>query len=241
MWKRAAWPSWRSCYYWVFTPPTNCPTAEAMLTAGAGAKKSNWLRAYANVFRWLAEPSMKAGMGGAITPDTIINPPKYVWEPPKEFDWAKWGERQFAREGPAAPNRRPDRRAHGAVVGQRHRCRLREGGQGRRLAVHRLHGRCARHGPRPAGDQLIEQCRAAQRQGFHRDSRPDLRGCPGRSPLRLLRQRQNPQARNAPARPPPGDHPAYALSRLFRLRQRIHRPAGHPRLLESQGQFPPPG
>ncbi len=77
-------------YYWVFTPPTNCPTAEAMLSAGAGGKKSNWLRAYANVLKWLAEPSMKSGMGGATTPEAIINPPKYVWEPPAEFDWAKW-------------------------------------------------------------------------------------------------------------------------------------------------------
>jgi len=77
-------------YYWVFTPPQNCPTAEAMLTAGAGGKKSAWLRVCANAFRWLAEPSMKAGLGGATTPDAIINPPKYVWEPPAEFDWAKW-------------------------------------------------------------------------------------------------------------------------------------------------------
>ena len=87
-------------YYWVFTPPTNCPTAEAMLSAGAGGKKSHWLRVYANAFGWLAEPSMKAGLGGATTPAALLNPPVQVWQPPKEFDWARW-----SRDNPLAKAR----------------------------------------------------------------------------------------------------------------------------------------
>ncbi|HRT95584.1 MAG TPA: hypothetical protein P5532_14240 [Planctomycetota bacterium] len=78
-------------YYWLFTPPTNRPTAEAMLTAGAGGKPSDWLRIFANAFRWLAEPSLKAGLGGATTPETVLNQPVKPWEIPKEYDWTKQG------------------------------------------------------------------------------------------------------------------------------------------------------
>jgi len=75
--------------YWIFTPPNNCPTAEAMLTAGASGKSSDWLRVFANSFRWLAEPSLAAGMGGAGTPDSLIHPPVQVWDAPKFIDWTK--------------------------------------------------------------------------------------------------------------------------------------------------------
>ncbi|MBM4031551.1 MAG: hypothetical protein FJ291_07155 [Planctomycetes bacterium] len=78
-------------YYWLFTPPPNCPTAEAMLTAGAGGKPSDWLRVFANAFSWLAEPSLKAGLGGATTPEAVLNPPVTPWEIPKEIDWTKHG------------------------------------------------------------------------------------------------------------------------------------------------------
>ncbi|MFW6162768.1 MAG: hypothetical protein ACODAJ_08340 [Planctomycetota bacterium] len=76
-------------YYWLFTPPSHCPTTEAMLTQGAGGKPSDWLRVCANAVRWLAEPSMKAGLGGAQTPDDLLHPPVKVWPtlPPK--DWSK--------------------------------------------------------------------------------------------------------------------------------------------------------
>ena len=77
-------------YYWIFTPPANCPTAEVMLTAGAGGKTSNWLGVCANLFRYLAEPSRQAGMGGQETPVDLLNPPPQVWEPPAEFDWTAW-------------------------------------------------------------------------------------------------------------------------------------------------------
>ena len=73
--------------YWIFTPPTNCPTAEAMLTAGAGGKASDWLRVFANSFRWLAAPSLVAGMGGATTPEPVLNPPVQVWDAPPLIDW----------------------------------------------------------------------------------------------------------------------------------------------------------
>jgi hypothetical protein len=75
--------------YWLFTPPSNCPTTEAMLTAGAGGKSSDWLRVFANTVRWLAEPSRKAGMGGATTPAALANPPVQVWPLCKPLDWSK--------------------------------------------------------------------------------------------------------------------------------------------------------
>jgi hypothetical protein len=74
--------------HWMFTPPPVCPTAEAMLTAGADGKPSDWLRVFANTFRWLADPSLKAGIGGATTPDSLLNPPAYVWDKQKKWDWS---------------------------------------------------------------------------------------------------------------------------------------------------------
>ena len=73
---------------WLFTPPASCPTAQAMLTAGAGGKPSDWLRVFANTFRWLAEPSLAAGQGGATTPDTLLNPPVTPWQIPAQIDWS---------------------------------------------------------------------------------------------------------------------------------------------------------
>lgn len=64
---------------WVFDAPGWCPTVEAMLTKGAEGKSSNWLRVIANTFRWLAAPSLQAGMGGAVTPDALLNPPRNIW------------------------------------------------------------------------------------------------------------------------------------------------------------------
>lgn len=80
--------------YWIFSPPGNCPTAEAMLSAGAGGKPSDWLRVFANAFRWLAEPSLKAGLGGAGTPDAVLNPPVQVWKAPRFYDWSRIGPMQ---------------------------------------------------------------------------------------------------------------------------------------------------
>jgi len=74
--------------HWLFTVNGNCPTTEAMLTAGTAGKPSDWLKVFANTFKWLAEPSLKAGMGGAVTPDTILNPPVYQWEKAKPLDWS---------------------------------------------------------------------------------------------------------------------------------------------------------
>lgn len=64
---------------WIFTAPGWCPSVEAMLNKGAEGKTSNWLRVCANTFRWLAAPSLQAGMGGAVTPDALLNPPLDVW------------------------------------------------------------------------------------------------------------------------------------------------------------------
>jgi len=86
--------------YWLFTPPSNCPTAEAMLTAGAGGKSSDWLRVVANTVRWLAEPSVKAGMGGAVTPAALLNPPLQVWPVAKPLDWSKQAFPKDQRQTP---------------------------------------------------------------------------------------------------------------------------------------------
>ncbi|MFP4057264.1 MAG: hypothetical protein ACLF0G_10390 [Candidatus Brocadiia bacterium] len=77
--------------YWLFAPPSNCPTTEAMLTAGAGGKPSDWLRVCANAFRWLARPSLDAGMGGAATPQDLLHPPVQVWQ---KRPLMEWGERK---------------------------------------------------------------------------------------------------------------------------------------------------
>ena len=76
-------------YHWFFKPPWNCPTAEAMLTAGAGGRSSDWLRVVANSLRWLAEPSLQAGRGGATTPESILHPQPVVWQIPATIDWSK--------------------------------------------------------------------------------------------------------------------------------------------------------
>jgi len=75
--------------HWIITPPPNCPTTEAMLTAGAAEKPSDWLRVFANTFRWLAEPSLKAGLGGATTPDAVLNPPPVLWDKAGRIDWSQ--------------------------------------------------------------------------------------------------------------------------------------------------------
>ncbi len=75
--------------YWILCPPANCPPSEAMLKLDTGAKKSDWLRVFANAMRWLAAPSLAAGIGGAETPAALLNPPVTPWDIPKETDWAK--------------------------------------------------------------------------------------------------------------------------------------------------------
>jgi len=71
---------------WIISPPTVCPTVEAMLSAGVDDKPSDWLRVLANTFGWLAEPSIKAGWGGAKTPESLIKP-KNLWPDHPEIDW----------------------------------------------------------------------------------------------------------------------------------------------------------
>lgn len=78
--------------YWIFCPPANCPPSEAMLAYGEGALKSDWLRLLANTLRWLAEPSLKAGQGGATTPPAILNPPVTAWEVPPEIKLSNTGK-----------------------------------------------------------------------------------------------------------------------------------------------------
>jgi len=72
---------------WLFTPPGHCPTAEVMLTAGTGGKPSDYLRLTANMIRWLAEPSLAAGLGGAATPADLLDPKPQVWPPQPQKAW----------------------------------------------------------------------------------------------------------------------------------------------------------
>lgn len=89
--------------YWIFFPPPNCPPSEAMLSYDRGEKKSDWLRLFANTFQWLSEPSMKAGLGGATTPEAVLTPPVQAWEIPAELDWTK-AVKPLAEEGDAPQN-----------------------------------------------------------------------------------------------------------------------------------------
>jgi len=81
---------------WSFASPYNCPTVEESLSTGVGGRKSDWLRVYANTFRWLAEPSLKAGFGGAATPDRLLNPQQRLADR-ATIDWSK------AEPGPEVP------------------------------------------------------------------------------------------------------------------------------------------
>ncbi len=74
--------------YWIFSPPPNCPTTEAMLTTGVGNQPSDWLKVCANTFRWLAEPAQKAGLGGATTPETVLHP-TVIWPKAPRIDWSQ--------------------------------------------------------------------------------------------------------------------------------------------------------
>ena len=73
--------------HWLFTSPGNCPTTSVMLSEGAGGRPSDWLKVFANTFRWLAEPSLKAGFGGATTPPQVLDPSVEVWPPPPVTNW----------------------------------------------------------------------------------------------------------------------------------------------------------
>ncbi len=79
-------------YKWIFAPPHHCPPAEAMLTLGVDGRPSDWLQVFANVFRWLAEPSIEAGMGGYLTSDDLLNPKPKLVPVPAVKDWAAWSE-----------------------------------------------------------------------------------------------------------------------------------------------------
>lgn len=81
--------------YWLFSSPPNCPTIEVMLSAGAGNKSSDWLQVVANTFKWLAEPSLAEGMGGARTPEALLFASDVIPIPPL-IDWT--GVRPVVRD-----------------------------------------------------------------------------------------------------------------------------------------------
>ncbi len=79
-------------YCWSFGDyPASCPSIASMLTEGLKGKPSDWLRVCANTFGWLAEPSLKAGLGGAGTPAAVLNPPVTAWETPEPATWSESG------------------------------------------------------------------------------------------------------------------------------------------------------
>jgi len=73
---------------WLFHGPEFCPTTAVMLYEGVGGKPSNWLRVFANAFQWLAEPSLRAKMGGTVTPESVLHPPVKQYAPQPPLDWA---------------------------------------------------------------------------------------------------------------------------------------------------------
>jgi hypothetical protein len=80
---------------WLLSPPRNCPTVEATLSGGVGDRSSDWLLVLANTFRWLAEPSLKAGTGGAATPENLLLDSEFIPDP-AEIDWS--GPRPIVRD-----------------------------------------------------------------------------------------------------------------------------------------------
>jgi len=71
-----------------------------MLKYDQGNKPSELAAPVGNTFRWLAEPSMKAGWGGAETPANLLNPPVQAWEIPATNDWSKAGTMRDAGDMP---------------------------------------------------------------------------------------------------------------------------------------------
>ena len=74
---------------WLLGPPANCPAAEDMLTRGRGGKPSNWVHLFANLFRWMAEPTLASGKGGEPTPAEVLNPSAGLWKDADLHDWTK--------------------------------------------------------------------------------------------------------------------------------------------------------
>ncbi len=72
---------------WMFNPGGVCPTVEGTLSAGVKGKPSDWLKVFANTVRWLAEPSMTQGRGGAQTPDALLRSGDIIPAPPV-IDWS---------------------------------------------------------------------------------------------------------------------------------------------------------
>jgi hypothetical protein len=74
---------------WTVAAPRNCPAAEEMLFGTVAQKRSDWLRYLVNAYRWLAEPSLAKGYGGAETPYRLM-----VWNEKKVSppDFVEWSE-----------------------------------------------------------------------------------------------------------------------------------------------------
>ncbi|MHB9132423.1 MAG: hypothetical protein ACYDBB_15240 [Armatimonadota bacterium] len=74
---------------WIFHSPGNCPPVQDMLTKGQGGKPSNWIRLYANLFRWMAEPTLAAGKGSKVTPVALLESTFKPKDPEKLRDWTQ--------------------------------------------------------------------------------------------------------------------------------------------------------
>jgi hypothetical protein len=81
---------------WLWAPPDNCPPVLDMLSRGQGGKPSNWIGLFANLFRYMAAPTLAAGKGGTPTPTSVLQPPPigdrmkgWADEMLKPRDWTK--------------------------------------------------------------------------------------------------------------------------------------------------------
>ena len=147
--------------HWLFTPPYNCPTAEAMLTAGAGGKPSDWLRLFANTIGWLAEPSLAAGMGGMHTPKAVLDPPVTPWEIPPVVQWAKPGAMHDMPQVQGMIGARTGLSSGAGTVAEYVRA-----GQGGRACSFSCSWRTASRWTRRGWDQLVKECAAASDEKF---------------------------------------------------------------------------
>jgi hypothetical protein len=71
-----------------FAAPHSWPGADVVLYAGLDGQPSDGRRFLFNLLRWLAEPSQQAGLGGATTPDSLLQPYRYRQaQPPPPVRW----------------------------------------------------------------------------------------------------------------------------------------------------------
>jgi hypothetical protein len=149
--------------HWLFAPPPRCPPVEAMLKHDDPAHPSDWLLVCANAMRWLAEPSLKAGFGGATTAPALLDPPVQAWDIPPTNDWSRIPPLE----------KEPDLPQNAGLVGARTKLSSGSGTVADYAAAARAAGlrfivflEDSLHMDQAGWDQLVKECAAASDDAF---------------------------------------------------------------------------